>query len=425
MPPLTLASLLRHRVAARVVVLAVSLGVLMSPGCSDFVVDGPADPPEARARIDDLARVLPTFHLEADPAATADLFERFEDDLEIPARVSLWRGDRLVLDRERAEIQIKGGHSRHQPLKSLGVKLDDATTNEGGAVMSVPALLDGHRIDRLKSFRLRNGGGDFSGTMLKDLAYARLVAGSGAAVVPYYGEPAAAFVNDEFYGLLNLRTEGNANGLSRLLDVDKSSLQIAELDGGETAASTSFIVKDGDPRVFRALEAAIAAGDRAGALALVDEASFMDFVLVGTLFAVWDWPYRNARVYAVAGGPIRFCAFDFDEASRLHVNRGIERHMRERPANPLSDLFFLALGDPGFERRFWDRRDALIASGKLAPAVMRAQFESLAAVLAPAIDHQIRKYGVPASRAEWYLNLERHVEQYERRYVAFASEVRP
>ena len=422
-----IATATRPMPAPKLVFAALAISIMGQTSCSDLVVDPVAESEGeqiAVATIAELAQYVPTFHLEADSSEFAELITRFEDDLAIDARVSLWRGDRLVFEGLTAEVEIRGGHSRLQPLKSLGITLDREVDNADGAVLAVPALLGGHSIELLRNFRLRNGGGDFAKTMLKDLAYARMVADSDLRVVPFYGEPAAAFVNGEFYGLLNLRTEGNANSLSRLLNVPKRDLQIAELDGSERTGVSAFDVKDGPTAKFRALESAIRDRDLPTALTIVDEGSFIDFVLVGTLFAVWDWPYKNVRAFAVADGPIRFCVFDFDEASRLNLDRDVEWHMTERPPNPISDLFALAYADADFRTRFDARRDELLASGKLSPDALRSAFRTLANVTSPVIDHQTNRYGVPTSRAAWWLDLERHVEQYEQRYREFAKMAR-
>ena len=362
---------------------------------------------------------MPTYEIDVDAAAFRDMLARYTEDIELPARVTLRRGARVAIAAAPAEIQVKGNFSAAFPLKSLGIKLDDEVDNADGLVLDCPDLLDGHSLARVRSLRLRNGGNDFTGTLLKDLAYARLVAGSDLAVVPYYGEPAAAFVNGEFYGLLNARSEGNANGLSRLLGVRKRDLDLAELDD-----APRFGVKEGDGEVFARLERALRDGDRAAAMRLVDEESFTDFLLTGALFAVWDWPYKNVRLYAVRGGALRFFAFDFDVASERHVERPLLTHIRDRPDNLITDLFELAYADPGFRDRFWARRDALVDGGALAPRRLRGHFEALAERYAPVIDHQTAAYGHPVSRAAWYLRMERHVEQYEHRYAVFAREKR-
>ena len=396
---------------------------LAAGACSDFeVAPEEVTASEAPPTPGQLAAHVPTFDIAADAGAFAEMMARYGEDVEIDAAVTMWRGAGEVLSAEPAELQIRGNASAAFPLKSLGVKLDDDFDNAAGDLLRVPAVLPGHSLAALRNFRLRNGGNDFVFTLLKDLGYARMVAASDLRVVPIYGEPAAAFVNGEFYGLLNLRTEGNANGVSRLTGIRKRELLLAEINNGE--GRQPFEVKRGDTAVFRGLEAAIAAGDRPAAMSAIDEEGFIDFVLVHTLLGVNDWPWNNVKVYGRTGEPLRFLAFDFDLAAEHYPDRGLLFHVRERKANYISDLFELAYADAGFRDRFWDRRDELLAGEALRPERLRENFEALAATYEPIIGHQIAKYGHPASEAAWYLGLEAYVEAYARRYRLVQSEDR-
>ena len=278
---------------------------LLLLGCSEFATSPPEAPvPLAPPTPAQLAAHVPTFDIAADAGEFADMMARYREDVEVDAAVSMWRGGTEVLSAEPAEIQVRGNASSHYPLKSLGVKLDDAYDNARGDLLHVPDLLPDHSLAELRNVRLRNGGNDFVFTLIKDLGYSRMIAASDLAVVPYYGEPAAAFVNGEFYGLLNLRTEGNANGLSRLLGISKRDLLLAELNqADDPITAPAFEVKAGDGAVFRALEAAIDAGDRAAAMAAVDEVSFTDFVIAHTLFGVADWPHNKRQGLRQDRGP--------------------------------------------------------------------------------------------------------------------------
>ena len=263
---------------------ALSSIVLALASCSAFETVPEEDPlPVELAPVTEFAAHLPTFDIRVDAEAFAEMTARYTEDIELEAEVWLWRGAREILSGAPAEIQVRGNASARFPLKSLGVKLDEGFDNGRRDLLDAPHVLPGQSLSELRNFRLRNGGNDFVGTLIKDLGYARMLAASGLRVAPIYGEPAAAFVNGEFYGLLNLRTEGNANGVSRLLEIRKRDLLLAEVNyvGGATEAQP-FEVKHGDVEVFRQLEADIRAGDRAAALAAVDEAGFIDFVLVHT-----------------------------------------------------------------------------------------------------------------------------------------------
>ena len=408
------------RLAAAESAVALALAIFANAACTSLEVvpeDVPAPLPPATPEA--FAAHVPTFEIDADPAAFAEMLARYDEDVEIDATVTMRRGGREVLAARAAELQVRGNGSAHFAMKSLGVKLDDEYDNADADLMSVPEVLPGQSLRRLRNFRLRNGGNDFPFTLLKDLGYARMVAAADLRVLPYYGEPAAAFVNGAFYGLVNLRTEGNANAVSRLTGIRKRDLLLAEVNSREGAAEPqAFEVKRGDTAVFRALERAIREGRRAEAMALVDEASLIDFVLVHTLFGIGDWPWNNVKAYGERGGRLRFMAFDFDLAAERHLGRGLLYHIRERRPNYLSTLFELALGDPDFERRFWRRRDELIDGGRLSPERLRDNYRALAATYEPVIGYQIGQYGYPASRAAWYTRLERYVEQYAARYRA-------
>ena len=397
---------------ARLLRNASALALLSLPACSEYVEpEAPTLPP---ATVATLSAHVPTFDVRADSAAFAGMAERFLEDIEIPVAVDVYREGERVLDARPAEIQVKGSASAAYPLKSLGVKFDRDVDNRDGGLLAVPALLDGHGLDELRAVRLRNGGQDFTGTLLKDLAYARLIAGSGLRVVPLYGEPAAAFVNGEFYGLLNLRTESNANGLSRLLGVRKRELHLGEIED-----HFEFFVKSGDGSPFRALEEAVRAGDRAAAMTLVDERSFVDFVLLGTMTCAHPWPTRNVRAYAIGDRALRFLSFDHDHAAERWTDLGVVGQMRKRRQSLVGDLFELALQDAGFGARLQARRKEVLASGALHPRKLRAAFEELTAAYAPVIAYQTQRYGTPVSTGSWRIEAEAHVQAYERRYRNF------
>ena len=394
-------------------VISLALASAIGSGlASCSAIEADVESAVARPTPEALAEYLPVFEIEADDAALAEMLARVTEDIEIPATLSLRRGGGEVLRGVSCEIQVKGSASVYNPAVSLGVKLDGDRDNRDARFLSVPRLLGGHDVSRLRSVRLRNGGQDFSGTLVKDLAYARMLAETNAAVLPVYGEPACAFLNGAFYGLLNLRTETNANGVSRLTGIRKRDLLIAEVDTG-----ADFDIRDGDPAPFRQLEADLRAGNRAAAMAAIDEESFADYLLIGSLFAVRDWPYRNTKVYGVAGAPLRFMAYDFDGAAEIRLDFGLARHLERAPDNPISRLFTLAMTDAGFRDRLWARQRALLASGALHPDRFRAIYADLVRAYDPVIAYQIAAYGQPGSRAEWSLNVETNIQAYARRYA--------
>ena len=368
-------------------------------------------PAGAYPGIAEMSEFVPTVALEVDGAEFAEMIERYGEDLEVEADVTLWREGRIALRSAPSRLKVKGRFSTKFPLKSLGIKLDRDATNEDRRLLRVPYVKPSDRVDVVRALRLRNGGNEFVGTLVKDLAFARLVAASDLRVVPVYGEPAATFVNGAFYGLHNLRTEHNASGLSRLLGVRKRQLRIASVVNEGPVA-----VKSGPVAFWRELEAAIAAGDTAAVFAAIDEDSFIDFVVGGVIFGSYDWPHGNVRMVSVDGAPIRFVLFDFDLACRYHVTATPHEHLSRGPDNPIRRMLDLCRGRTRFRQRLEGRYAEVLAGGALGPDRLRRELATLARAFDPVIAHQTSRYGYPASRGQWYTDLEALAEEYERRY---------
>ena len=142
---------------------------------------------------------------------------------------NLYRDKQLVIANEAVELSIKGGFSTRFPLKSLGIKFEKKYDNTDRSLIHPKQLLPHHNIDEIKAIRLRNSGSDFRNTMLKDLSMTQLAINANLDIDLTYGTPALVYVNEEFYGLMNLRTEANTNGMAGLNGVKKSAITLAKI----------------------------------------------------------------------------------------------------------------------------------------------------------------------------------------------------
>lgn len=390
-----------------------SLAIVVAVGlsaCSE-IVDGESEVINDLSA-EEMSAFVPTASITVDDGAFARMVASPAEDIEIPATLTLWRAGRSVVNDKDVELQIKGGLSAGLPSKSLGVKFDRAFRNRDNDFMIVPHLDPAHRLERIKSFRLRNGGSSFETTLIKDLAYARMVAASDLEVVCMYGEPAATYVNGRFYALQNLRTENNLNGLSRLLDIDEDRLGVAAVDD----SMDELDVKGGDEAMWRQLEGDVARGDTAAVLAAVDQRGFADFIIAGAFFATQDWPWRNVRLYRVDGGPVGFVLYDFDFAGQAFTNRSPYAYIERGRDGLIRRMFMLCYGDASFRDLLEHRYDNLRESGQLSPARLREVVEPLVEAYESVIGYQVAKYGFPESRAAWFVGLEALIGDYALRY---------
>lgn len=391
--------------------LALAAGVLVGLlGCEDYSEPGAAAPVSMSAI--EMSAYVPTADLYVDEGDFARMSARPLDDIEIPGTLTLWRAGEAVCTDDAVELQIKGSSSAAAPTKALGVKFDRALRNRAGEFMRVPHVRAGHNFARVKAFRLRNGGNNFATSLLKDLAYARLVAASDLDVLCLYGEPAATYVNGEFYSLHNLRTENNTNGISRLLDVDEERLRLASVE--DTADELE--IKAGPAAPWRRLEAAVRDGRREEVLARLHVPGFIDFLVAGAVFATQDWPHRNVRLYSVDGEPVRFVLYDFDFAGQAFTRRSPYDFLERGRPSLIRSLFLLCYSDEAFRSQLEARYAETVQSGVLSDERLRAHFTELAAVYAPVIDQQIARNGYPASRPSWYVDMETSIGDYAQRY---------
>ena len=64
----------------------------------------------------------------------------------------------------------------------------------------------------------------------KDLSYTKLAINAGLNLDLTYGEQTVVFVNNDFLGVMNLRTEANAYGVSRLYGVSENEITLAKIN---------------------------------------------------------------------------------------------------------------------------------------------------------------------------------------------------
>jgi len=235
----------------------------------------------------DIATELPVINLTVNKEEFEEMTNRPDDEIEIEGTFDLYRNQALLIENQAIEIEVKGGFSTRFPLKSLGIKFEDKYDNSDRSLINPKKILAHHNLDKIKAIRLRNSGSDFRHTMLKDLSVTQLAINAELDLDLTYGEPALVYINDQFYGLLNLRTEANTNGMAGLYGVKKKDVTLAKITTQE------FIKKDGDfDRIDKFVEA-IEQQDIAHLKNELDLQNFIDYMVFESYLGNTDWPHTN------------------------------------------------------------------------------------------------------------------------------------
>ena len=327
------------------------------------------------------------------------MYDDFDKEIEIDGLLNLYKNDESLIKNQVVEIQIKGGISRKSPLKSLGIKFNNTYSNTTGNLIN-PISLDFHSLDKISAFRFRNSGNDFYYTMLKDISYTKLAIQANLNLDLMYSEQTIVFVNNVFLGVMNLRTESNANGMSGLYNVNKTDITLAKISG-----NGELDKKNGD---FNRIDNFINAinNDNYNYLKKeIDVDNFIDYMIFQSYIGNVDWPFNNIRFFAIGNQPFRFVLFDLDKVSGQHIKDSPISFINNPIHNPITDLFNIMYKNEEFKKNYDARFNYLIKSDLLTAQKFNAIVDEYTDNIENTIPINITKYGHPKTLIEWYINI--------------------
>ena len=327
------------------------------------------------------------------------MYDNFDKEIEIAGLLNLYKNEESLIKNQAVEIQIKGGISRKSPLKSLGIKFNNTYDNTTGNLINTISL-DFHSLDKISAFRFRNSGNDFYYTMLKDISYTQLAIQANLNLDLMYIEQTIVFVNNIFLGVMNLRTESNANGMSGLYNVNKTDITLAKISG-----NGELDKKNGD---FNRIDNFINAikNDNYNYLKQeIDVDNFIDYMIFESYIGNVDWPFNNTRFFAIGNQPFRFVLFDLDKVSGQHIKDFPILFINNSIHNPITDLFNIMYKNEEFKKLYDARFNYLIKSDLLSAQKFNAIVDEYTDNIENTIPINITKYGHPKTLTEWYINI--------------------
>jgi hypothetical protein len=167
------------------------------------------------------------------------IYKNFKEDWMRPANIEFIKDGESKFS-EGVGIRIHGGYSREFSQKSFSIFFKN---RYGEKSLNYPLFIDKPRIEKVKSFMLRNSGHDWKYTMIRDAITHSLAKEIGDIDYLSY-EPVVIFLNGEYYGLLNLREQPNSNYLKYNYNIDKNKINLIKED-------LKPIVQNGDNSSFK------------------------------------------------------------------------------------------------------------------------------------------------------------------------------
>ncbi len=356
---------------------------------------------------ENIISTIPIINIEVDEEEYMEMWENYDEEIEIDCSFSLKRGEMLCLDRVEAEIEIKGGRTASFEIKSFGIKFEDSQDNSDRKIINPQKVLSIHDINDIKSIRLRNSGNDYQYTMLKDAVYTQLAVSANLDLDLMYYEPAQVFVNNEYYGVLNIRTESNSRGVARLYNRKKKDITMAKIN-----TPGDIEIKDGDEERIWTLVEKVDSNDIDYLYEQIDMSNFIDYVIFQTFVAHGDWPQNNVRFYAIDEGKFRFIMFDLDYACFENLDKEPLFFVREGNGSLVEKMFEVLYQNESFKNRFDERYQEIIDSRSLEARKFENIVYTTTDIVEAEMIYHLKKYDTPGSVIEWFRNVEEMVEFY-------------
>lgn len=373
--------------------------VFTAIGCSKIDVEGEQLPSLHGLTPENMVTNLPVFNVSADSLKFYKMVVNPTAKKFVEAQLTYWdEKHQEVFTNVMAVMEIKGKSSSYNPMKSLGLKFYSPLDNQTHNVLNPSKVLAHHSLQNLDAVRFRNSGNDFGQTMLKDICYTQLAINADVDFELMYYRQAHIFVNHQYYGLVNLRTENNLYGMTGLNSVDSTQISLMKIDVDNGNLEWDEGTTDMASIFIKALEEE----DAATLWSIIDESSFLDYILFQDYIGNFDWPHNNTRMYSVKGAPFRFILYDLD-FSAFNNSNPILPEMEYRN-DDLSKLYREMRKKAGFDNRLKQRQIELYQ--KLSPDAFNRIIDANTRIIEEEIPYFLAKYNRPQSMLQWRRNLD-------------------
>ncbi len=386
------------------------LGVLflLSVSCNKYIVEEVETVDASTVTPNTIETDLAVINITVPQADFDYMMGNYTEDIEIVGHLTMFHFKKQIIKDQLIEISIKGSFTAEYPLKSLKIKFDKNQDNSTGSILNVEDKLANHHLDVIRNFSLRNSGNDFYESYIKDISYSQLAIDMKLDLELSYYRIVQVFVNDKFYGLLNMRTEKNRTALSKLMDVSKGDLNIIKINhiGGGVE---ELEYKHGDEAKMNELVTAVFSRNTTKLKELLDLQNVADYIAYQDFIGNSDWPFNNVEIYSVVDGKFRFFLYDLDFAG----TRNKYFFLDDNPNGFVYNMFKALMEDDATKAMFEESQRKIVnyAHTSKFKQIVRANAHRIE----NEISYNISKYAVPSSHAEWYLELEKVQNQYELR----------
>jgi hypothetical protein len=310
-----------------------------------------------------------------------------------------------------AGVRINGNATRGFPQKSLRIcfreKYDQSFLHF--------RLFPHDTTEIFQSFILRNGGNDWSKTLIRDALIQTLFKNSGLDIQHY--RPCIVFINGEYWGLHDIRERFDEHFLANKYRLSTDSLVILELEGkliyGKKEEQESF------QELLNFVRNHSTANDENYEYirSKVDLENFSDFIIANVYFCNSDWPNNNVKFWRYTGnvstkkkqmdGRWRWLLNDTDWGLGYNAQSSVTADLlpKATQVGSVGVLFNALIRNKEFVNLFLNRfRYHLVHT--VDPLAVSTKIEQMKQQLSPYMIEHINRWRGISSYGAWLSNIE-------------------
>ena len=332
----------------------------------------------------------------ADSINPPNIGANFWQDWEKPVHIEFYdkQGTRKI-DQD-AGIKVFGSWSRANPQKSVAL----TCRKEFGVSSFDYKFFADKSIDKFKSIVLRNGGNDYGYTRFRDEFITGMASVMDLDRQAY--QPAAIYLNGQYWGLLNIREKVNEHFFAENDDVDKDAVNLLQF-GGDTlnGSNVSYMNIIG----FLNANTTLQNDDKYKWVSnQIDLNNYIQYHLTEIYIDNGDWPGNNIKFWNTnaPGSRWRWILYDTDFGFGLYDNNAyshntlqfaLETNGPSWPNPPWSTLFFRRMVTNlqfrnNFINQYADRLNTTFI-----PAEINKRIDSLKLLYNNEIQYHIARWG--------------------------------
>lgn len=203
-----------------------------------------------------------------------------------PAHIELFESSGAEAVSQNLKISITGNTSRVYAQKSLNFESEDALGKNSISYQLYPQW----QIADFKSFKMRNGGSDWSSTGIRDAFNHTLLEGA-TNVDHQSNRPVVLYLNGDYWGILNLTEKIDEHYIhEHYPSVDKDSIDLlysnAEVKKGDANSYNDMISFIDDNSLAQQ-------SNYNYIKTQIDIPDFIDYFQTRIYYATTDWPHKN------------------------------------------------------------------------------------------------------------------------------------